>query len=467
MLCAVMTVTALDLGTGNQLLFDDHLIAESRGFALSTTPGKKDGVVLEPERPWEAQGVWAWGSVIHEAGVVRLWYDAVGDDGVWRMAYAASTDGLHFVRPDLGLYEIAGSRKNNVCFVAPKGYHAGTVFRDPAAPPDEQYRLVYGGGGPIGDTAYLHIAGAVSPDGLDWEHVADEITPWYTDTMNVCFWDEARRKYLLYVRYWTGKLRYEQGRLLGREDYGKRGVGLAESDDFRRFPAPRLILAPDEQDPPDMDLYNSAARRYPLAENAHLMFISAFYHDPDFLDIQLATSRDGVSWQRLARQPLLRLGDAEAADSQQMYMHAGEAVVGDEVWLYYGGAGVPHGACYPGQATFRIFRARWLRDRFAGWETGREGGELVTKPIVFGGRRLELNFDASAGGLVRVGIEGPEGEPIEGFGPGDCAVLCGNHLRAGVEWAGGDLSALSGRPVRLRFVARAAKVYSFRFADQA
>ncbi len=459
----VSLLAPIEVGSANQLLFDDELVAESEGFVLETTPGVKDGVVLEPERPWEARGIWAWGSVIQEAGVIRLWYDAVGEDDVWRLCYAVSTDGLRFVRPELGLYEYAGGRDNNICFVAPKGYHAGTVFHAPAGGPEERYKLVYGGGGPIGDTPYLHISGAVSPDGLHWRHAANRITPWYTDTMNVAFWDPVVARYRLYVRYWTGALRYEDDRLLGRDDYGLRGIGYTESADFLDFPRPRLILGPDDRDPSDMDLYNSAARLYPLADRAYMMFISAFYHDPDFLDVQLATSRDGVTWRREAREPVVTLGHAGSFDAQQIYMFAGQAVVGDEVWMYYGGYDMPHGASYPGQVTARVGRVRWLRDRFAGWAVDMGGGELITKPLAFEGGRLTLNCDASAGGVVRVGLESPDGTPIEGFGVEDCKSLYGNHLAAVVTWKGDDLEPLAQRPVRLRIQARAAKIYSFRF----
>ncbi|MCD6351135.1 MAG: hypothetical protein J7M26_03350, partial [Armatimonadetes bacterium] len=354
----------LALGSQRQILFDRYLVAEAKGFELRTIEGIKDGPVLTQQAPWEANGIWAWVSVLYENGVVRLWYDAIGEDGVWRVAYAVSTDGVHFVRPNLGLYEYKGSRANNICFVGPKGYHAGSVFYDPAAPADERYKLVYGGGGAIGDTPYLHIALAVSPDGLHWHHASDQIIPWYTDTMNVAFYDPATQTYKLYVRYWTGKLRYEKDQLVGREDYGRRGVGFAESKDLRTFAAPELVLAPDDEDPADMDLYNSAARKYPLADCAYLIFTSAFHHHADALDVQIATSRDGRHWERPDRRPAITLGPVGAFDSEQIYVAAGEADVGDEIWLYYGGYDVGHNVARPGKCSAAIGRVRWLRDRF-------------------------------------------------------------------------------------------------------
>ncbi len=451
---------AMAMKPGAYLLFDREYVAQAENFHLAVGPVRKDGPVLEPEKPWEARGIWAWHSVIYENGVVRLWYDAVGEDGVWRMCYAVSTDGLHFVRPSLGLYEYGGSRENNICFVAPKGYHGGAVFRDPSAPPEERYKLVYGGGGRIGDSPYLHVSAAVSPDGIRWRHAADKIIEWYTDTGNVCYYDEAAGKYRLFVRYWTGKFRYEGGRIVGREDYGKRAVGYAESEDFHHFPGPRPILAPDRYDPPDMDIYNSAACKYPLADGAYFLFPSCFHHGPDALDVQIAVSRDGATYKRPVREPFVPLGPQGSFDSRQIYMGPGMCVVGDQIWMYYAGYDVGHGQARPGRATAKYGRIAVLRDRFLGWRTDAEGGELVTKLLEVRGQRLFVNANCSAGGFLRAAVEGADGKVVEGFGLDDCAELRGNLLRAELKWRGGSIGRLQGRQIRLRLRGRLCTMYA-------
>ena len=82
----------------------------------------------------------------------------------------------------------------------------------------------------------------------------------------------------------------------------------------------------------------SAASKYPGASDVYLMFPSAYYHyqeatarkmgsvDPKNdgpLDIQLATSRDGKTWNRLDRMPFIRLGGAGKFDSSYAYMVSG------------------------------------------------------------------------------------------------------------------------------------------------
>ncbi|MFN2351027.1 MAG: hypothetical protein ABR497_03680 [Kiritimatiellia bacterium] len=54
--------------------------------------------------------------------------------------------------------------------------------------------------------------------------------------------------------------------------------------------------------------------------------------------------------------------------------------------------------------------------------------------------------------------------PIEGFTLDDSQELFGNEIAHSVTWKnGGDVSALAGRPVRLRVRLRDADFYSIRF----
>ena len=94
------------------------------------------------------------------------------------------------------------------------------------------------------------------------------------------------------------------------------------------------------------------------------------------------------------------------------------------------------------------------------------GGEVVTKPLTFSGKRLVLNFATSAAGKIRVEIQNGSGHAINGFALDDCANLFGDTVERTVRWSNGfDLSSLAGMPVRLRFVLNDADLFSFRFSD--
>jgi hypothetical protein len=93
-----------------------------------------------------------------------------------------------------------------------------------------------------------------------------------------------------------------------------------------------------------------------------------------------------------------------------------------------------------------------------------KGGQLVTKPLKFAGSKLALNFATSAAGRVRVEIQDPRGKPIDGFALADCPDHFGDAVDRIVSWkAGGDLSALAGGPVRLRFDLQDADLFAFQF----
>ena len=70
-------------------------------------------------------------------------------------------------------------------------------------------------------------------------------------------------------------------------------------------------------------------------------------------------------------------------------------------------------------------------------------------------------FATSAAGSLRVEIQDLERKPIEGFRLADSVELVGDLVAQAVAWRGGtDLSRLSGKPVRLRFVLKDADLYS-------
>jgi hypothetical protein len=102
-------------------------------------------------------------------------------------------------------------------------------------------------------------------------------------------------------------------------------------------------------------------------------------------------------------------------------------------------------------------------DGFISIHTGPKEGELLTKPVVFTGNELVLNFSTSAAGGVRVELRKAGGKPIPGFTLADCEVAYGDAIERPMKWKGGDLKTLAGQPVQLRFVMKECDVYSYRF----
>jgi len=64
----------------------------------------------------------------------------------------------------------------------------------------------------------------------------------------------------------------------------------------------------------------------------------------------------------------------------------------------------------------------------------------------------------------RLGLQNAEGIPIEGYPLDQCYDMSGDEIERSVAWEqGADVSALQGRPARLRFTLHDADLYALRF----
>jgi hypothetical protein len=91
---------------------------------------------------------------------------------------------------------------------------------------------------------------------------------------------------------------------------------------------------------------------------------------------------------------------------------------------------------------------------------------LSLLPLIFEGNSLEINYATSASGEVRIEVQSGEGRPIEGFTLSKCDAIFGDQISRTVTWGGNaDVSRISGKPIKLRFVLKDADLYSFRFGQ--
>ena len=166
------SVAGETVAPGNRLeLFSDrHLIAELTGDArLHLHLPKPREVVLVTGEPWEGNTS-AYYTIFRDGDLFRMYYRGshAGDKTRRPMhpevtCYAESRDGIHWIKPKLGLYEWDGSKDNNIVWNG-IGTHCFTVFKDanPLCPPDARYKAI-SRGWPRGKKG-LYIF--QSPDGL-------------------------------------------------------------------------------------------------------------------------------------------------------------------------------------------------------------------------------------------------------------------------------------------------------------
>ena len=167
-------------------------------------------------------------------------------------------------------------------------------------------------------------------------------------------------------------------------------------------------------------------------------------------DVCVGYSRDGWSWSRPDRRTLYPMHGSftENGDFRNTQSICGGCLVmGDRLFLYTGRPGTRLG----------VLR----RDGFVSMDAGGDGGELVTRPVTFSGKRMFVNVEAPQGEL-RVAVLDEAGQTIPGFGRDDCQPIRANKTLQPVSWRGGnDLSALAGKPVRFRFELTNGKLYAF------
>ena len=77
------------------------------------------GVVFRFDQPWEGMAS-TYVTVIQDGSLCRMCYRGQPTENVADSVtcYAESKNGLDWVRPNLGLHEVQGTRNNNVMFVA-------------------------------------------------------------------------------------------------------------------------------------------------------------------------------------------------------------------------------------------------------------------------------------------------------------------------------------------------------------
>ncbi len=476
-----------DIGNRRQVFVDRTLIESSRNVRRNANPPRRAGeILIAPEEPWETAHekamIGVYSSVLQEDGKVRVWYDLIvptGDgpyDHQRRVCYAESADGIHFTKPKLGLHQIDGSNANNV--VLPGVIGGCAVWVDPNAPPEHRYKTqakVYPSG-----RLLMHS----SPDGLRWKEFAElKIGPGGWDTQTVVHWDPDIERYVMYTRRWV--------RPPGDKHAQYRAVRRLESEDLLVWTGETTVLEADEIDlatyrtpagQPPVDFYGASVFRLPESGGSVVMLAQAFWHflptqreghlGPSTFDVRLCLSRDGKTFERADnRQPFMGLGPAGGFDSRWVWAMPNPIRMGDEIYIYYVGSNRDHNdaldpASPGGRVQTGISRAVMRLDGFISVDAPYEGGEFVTPTVRFRGKRLELNVDTGAGGSVRVELLDPTGEPIEGFSGDDAVPLLGNSVRLPVIWKDqANTEELAGRPVKLRFTMREAKLYSFQFHD--
>ncbi|SIO41603.1 hypothetical protein SAMN05444166_4522 [Singulisphaera sp. GP187] len=452
---------------------DARLIDRMRGVSLRLCEPRDEGAVLAFDKPWEG-GFSGYCTIIHDGKNYRAYYRGKATaqkDGLGEVTCVAdSTDGIHWVKPQLGLVEVGGSRDNNVVLAVDGLSHNFSPLLDtnPAAPADQRYKA-------LGGTMSTGLVAFVSADGLRWKTLRDEPVltksmvpfPSMFDSQNLAFWSPAEGKYLTYFRVFEGKVR-RICRAESDDFVNWKSIQLMEYQDAEGRPAPVEHLYTNQTQPyfraPHLAIATAArfmpGRQVLSAEEAKAIGVDPSYFK-DTSDAIFMTSRGGKVYDRTFLGSFIRPGiGARNWVSRTNYPALNVVPTGPTEMSVYTNQDYA-------QPTAHLHRYSLRLDGFASVRAPYEGGELVMKPLTFQGTRLFLNFATSAAGGIRVEIQDASGKPIPGFTLAESVESIGNEIERPARWKdGSDLRALAGKEVRLRFVMKDADLYAIRMAEK-
>ena len=479
-----------------QVLWDDHVLDMGKTTASRIVHHPEYvGVAMTHEQPWEGDGCDFHCIVPDRDGkgaFLRMYYlgwamkcgwkgveERFSADGV-RVCYAESRDGgLTWKKPSLGIVEFRGSKDNN-CILDRKSFNAGwdnfMVFKDenPACPPDERYK---------GVAAHKGLSCFLSGDGIHFRYGWHLTSAGLFDSLNVGFWDATRKEYHLYFRGLHDVASERNG------DLKMRDVRHCVSKDFKTWTTPALLDF--GKDAEDYALYTNAIEPYFREPSIFVGFPSRYVQrkswTPNYDRLPSAEKRRwrmgiGHSNGGHPRYGLV-LTDCVFIFSRdgQRFFREDEAFMrpgpeNPDNWVY--------GDCYPARTLVRtpspvggddelsIFtfdrhwsgqasnlnRYRLRQDGFVSRRATYAGQKVVTRPLVFAGSEMLVNFSTSARGRMFVTVKDETGRSISSV------EMFGDKVDRPVDFAsGGKVADFAGRPVVVEFDMSDADLYSFRF----
>ena len=375
--------------------------------------------------------------------------------------------------------EFNGSKQNNIVLAGDSiegvsvdpGHIA--VFKDsnPSCAADAKYKAL------IRQDKVRALYALKSPDGIHFKLVTANpvLTDGAFDSQNLAFWDPVRGQYRAYFRDFLE---------------GIRGIKTATSPDFVHWSEAKWLDFPDA---PIEHLYTNQVVPYDRAPHLFIGFPMRYTdrgkvestgklphpelrrlrssvsprYGTAVTDGLMMTSRDGLTFKRWG-EAIIRPGPARTdswvyGDNMIawgiMKTKSDRSQAPDELSIYAAEG-------YWTEKSMKIRRYAFRMDGFVSVQAPLSGGDVVTKPVVFDGSRLEINYATSAAGGIWIELQHADGRAIEGFGQPDCHEIFGDQIQRVVSWKGGqNLSSLAGQPVRLRFVLKDADLYSFRFRE--
>ncbi len=479
----------LTIGLRRELFADHHLIDRLDNTCLRLHEPVSGGVAVRIDKPWEGPANFGM-SVIDTGDRLLMYYrgwpgnDPKDEDGVGCVAESRD-GGATWVKPALNRVTRPDWPDNNIIATddgEPRFAFPCAPWVDirPGVPDAERIKMIQSE--PVSGEKHTAMRDPEGPKRLVFWASADGFTfrkldpqPDFVSDLRNCFdggntlfWSEVEQQYVLYYRWYDdewGRGYRSMARTTSKDLMSwTESVPMTYGDTPREqfyvnntqpyFRAPHLYIAPAARFMEGRQAITEAQ-----AADLGMKTIGAHVYYKDCSDGVLLTSRAGSTvYDRTFMETFIRPGlGCGHWTSRTNYPLTGILPAGDtRIQMFV--------TRHYKQDAWHIERLLLRTDGFASLSAPWAGGEMVTRPFIFKGKELEINYRTGAPGYVRVEIQDAAGAPIPGYTLEDCPEIIGDEIERVVAWKGGtDVSRLAGQPVRLRFVMKDADLFALRF----
>lgn len=471
----------IPVNVGRQLFIDDFLIAETNLRQVAHTPNfYARNPVLEPDKEWEktvegapyaapfSDGIW----YDEKEGKFKMWYLAGAgiihkqDKQTFYTGYAESMDGKNWIKPALDIYD-------NTNIVDTCNRDAATIWLDKQEKnPVKRYKMFNVERRPT-DRRWQFIL-KYSADGIHWNNGVAQSGDMYDRSS--AFYNPFRGVWALSMRYSTSVSSRSRSYLENVDPE----VAVSMAHRIRKnVPDKNMVFwfTPSDKEPrhpkfPEVDpgIYNFDA----IAYESIMLGLYSVWQGPENnvcaeLGIQkkneifLGYSRDGFHFSRQSFKPFMAVNETDGAWNwgNMQSINGVPLIVGDSLYFYSSGRRLNDimwdSYTSTGLATLR-------RDGFVSMQADQAEGYLITEKISFDGKFLFVNADVqNKKAILAAEVLDTEGNPIAGYTKKECVVLKKtDSTKQLIRWKNEkDLSALSGKAVRLKFYITNGDLYSF------
>ena len=480
----------INIGSQRELFIDGYLVDSLDSAEILMHRPERKNVVVTFDKPWEKDGE-GYATLLKIDSKYLMFYRAWGVAPGTPMYFAVleSENGVDWTRPELGIREYGGDKRNNIILdeVVPGsklGTHDFTPFLDlkPGVPADEKYKAIGFGWYHDGGKGEHGLYAWKSPDAIHWTLIQND--PVYTDgkfdTQNIAFWSAKEQKYVLYYREFVNDVRV---------------VMRAVSDDFVHWTNEGQIQFPPGQGPSLREqFYTNQIQPYYRAPHIYVGLPTRYVDNgmtastpllPDWdlrqermklfkggerlgtatTDVLFISSRDGVHFTR-SDEPFITPG----LHTSKNWFYGDNYLAWNIIETLSPEDDSPNELSFynieaaDGNGGTRIRRYALRIDGFASIHAKANQGYMTTKPLTFEGKELSINFATSSNGLIFVEVLDENGYVVPGFSKLECDPIYGDSLDRRVTWKGSaDMSKLQGKPIRLRFSLVEADLYSIKW----